>query len=278
MSRVQNKPFKSLDNQMIHLQNNKQIIFSNPDDEKRFLLDNNYYNVITCGKIKYAQSIDKGAHVYNVTDFKDWISYYQIDVKISCYLMPAMLDFEKKLNSRIAYFISEIMEERTAVPVIVKNRLNELIIGANIENLPLYSKKETWTYITKMSFGDMKKLLLCLDENKSNVVVMTYLNQILDGFKLKPHDLKSQIDELNNLRNQLFHFTPLNIFLSYGQTGKKPNIRFSNTRRKKAIDYVLSLRPNNDIRKELSDLYTCSDKFVKIKNTQLQKQLSDKIA
>ena len=51
------KHFKSLDEQIDYLHNNKNIEFQDREVAKNILLDCNYYNLISCSKIKFATNI-----------------------------------------------------------------------------------------------------------------------------------------------------------------------------------------------------------------------------
>ncbi|MDR1782004.1 MAG: Abi family protein [Bacilli bacterium] len=262
------KNFKSIDSQIKYLKESKNINFDNISNSRKILLDNNYYNIISCSKIKFVNGIRNGKHLYNKSNFRDWFDYYLKDIEVSNYLMKPLLDFERILNSRVSYYIGKIIEEDKYIDSNFKNDLSEIIYKADIKNLPKYNRHETWKYITKMEFGKMKKLIFFLDENKENNLLNNYLEKILLNLDLDKSKIKNQLNELNNLRNNLFHFTPLNIYICYGISGKKNNKKLTNTKRKKAINFILKKCPNKKIELIKEEFYKNSNKFIKIKNSQ----------
>ncbi|GAB2025991.1 hypothetical protein OfM1_20640 [Lactovum odontotermitis] len=60
------KPFKSLDEQIDYLEKTKAIIFSDKENAKVYLRDSNYFNVISCSKVRFAEKIENGCHVYSL--------------------------------------------------------------------------------------------------------------------------------------------------------------------------------------------------------------------
>jgi|GEM_PF-1017087 len=263
------KEFKTIDEQIELLQVQKHIEVTDVEKARQILLDNNYYNVISCSKIKYILTLTENKHNYETSNFDEWLEYYEKDVEVSQYLMAAMNEFEKNLNSRTAYYISEIIERNEQIEQSIKEDLARIITKSKVNGLERYCGVETWKYITKMEFGKMKQLIFYLFNHKDIPELSSYLDLILKDTDLQIGRLKNQIDDLNNLRNHLFHFTPLNIYISYGLTGKK-NKRLSNTRRKKAVSFIFNMKPNSQIKSYLSEFYNASDRFVKIKNSQLE--------
>ena len=68
---------------------------------------------------------------------------------------------------------------------------------------------------------------------------------------------------INHLRNNLVHFRPLNIYLTYGEGKKK---RLQNKNRKIIINAVLSASYNQNIKKIIDDIFINSDNFITMKN------------
>ena len=115
-----------------------------------------------------------------------------------------------------------------------------------------------------MTFGEMKQLLFWLNKNDK------YLYQkVTEGYSFlqtgKERKNKERINELNHLRNNLFHFRPLNIYLTYGE-GRSQWLQ--NKDRKLIINSVLNEDYSKDIKCIIGDFYKNSDSFVKIKNSQ----------
>jgi hypothetical protein len=177
--------------------------------------------------------------------------------------MEEMTNFERLLNSRTAYYVSYLVEENTLISQRIKSDIKKIIADSGVRNLPKYQSKETWKYITKMEFGKLKRLLFYLAKNQE---LKKYLKLITADTGVNINKLKNQINELHNLRNHLFHFTPLNIYISHGLAGRKGE-RLTNTRRKKAVDFIFNRKRNEEIKEYLLEFYNVSDKFIAIKNS-----------
>jgi len=249
------KPFKTLDEQISYLQDTKSIIFSDTEKAKQYLLDSNYFNVISCGKVKFAERIEKGCHVYSTHIFEEWQSYFEQDCTVSEYLMMSMIEFERIVNSRVAYFVSELF----ASDKLTADEKNSLILIIKHSD-SRFSGEESWKYITKMTFGETKKLLLWIEKNNKQGFKM-----IVREYDFLQQNIKRRLDDLNNLRNAIFHFTPLNIFLSYAY---RYNGKIDNRSRKEAMKFVISLKPHKDNEKIIDEIIQHSDKFVTLKNSQ----------
>ncbi len=252
------KQFKSLEAQINYLQDYKNIYFNNSKVSENTLLDSNYYNLVSCSKIKFAQSIEKGKHIYNKHSFQEWHEYFLTDCKVSEYLMGNLIEFERIINSRTAYYIGELINTQK-LGNREYNEVVQLIQDAEIKNLPDYLGKETWKYISKMTFGELKRLLFWLIDHKGET-----FNSIVSGYPyLRGHNVKDRLNDIVQLRNFIFHFTPINIYLAYAY---RHNGELDNTYRKATIRFIYKLNPDNgDIRESMKDIFQCSDNFIKIK-------------
>ena len=258
------KPFKTLDEQCEHLKKSKLVNIENSEDAKKVLLDANYYNIITCGKVRFAEDVVNREHIYEKSDFTEWEDYYKNDKALSNHLRSNVLNFELVLNSRTAYFISELMEtnnsnnnEKESIKQIIKASKN--VAGVDYTK---YIGYETWTFITKMTFGDTKKLVFWLLENKFDVY-----EKVIKGYTFldvqNVTKAKNRLNELNNLRNSLFHFTPLSIYLVYG---KKIKNKLNNSEKIKVTNWVYRLGGNQRYLNVLDNVIYHSKRFIKIKN------------
>ncbi len=254
------KQFKSLDEQIDYLHNNKNIEFRDRGIAKNILLDGNYYNLISCGKVKFAIDIKEKSHVYEKHDFDEWCDYFKIDCEVSEYLMSNIIEFERVINSRTAFYVSELIENNQLKPA-KKNEIIAQIKKAEVKNLPAYSGRETWKYITKMSFGETRYILNWLLENQKSV----FYKIVLGYDFLRTGNIKQNFSNIVDLRNTIFHFTPLNIYLGFA---KRNDGVFDNNYRKKAINFIFQLKPDTDKRVLLNGIMAHSDHFVKIKNSQ----------
>lgn len=258
------KPFKTPTQQITHLQTNKLIHFNDLKLSKKLLIDNNYYNVISCGKVRFATGVNDNFHTYDESNFNDWIAYFELDRKISNHLMQNILKLELVINSRTAHYVAELMEtakltefENEAIMQIIKARKE--VAGINFKN---YNGFETWTFITKMMFNDMKKLVFWLLENKYD-----YFLKIVDGYTFLQTDdhymIRRRLNEIHNLRNSLFHFTPLNIYLVYGKEIKG---RLRNDEKIKVAVWLYRLGGNQKGMVDLKAIIGHTKRFIRIKN------------
>ena len=256
------KEFKNLDEQLDYLHKEKNIYFQDRNLAKNILLDCNYYNLVSSGKIKFVVGISEEGHKYNPSQFDEWYKFFLYDCEVSEYLMNNLIEFERVINSRTSFYVGELIE-KNFLSKRQHNEIAEIIINANIENLDDYIGKETWKYISKMTFGKMKNILFWLLNNNRN----TY-NKIVLGYHFlesgSDTQIKNKINEIVLLRNYLFHFTPLTLFLVYsiGKGGK-----LYNRYRIKIVNFILSQNYNEDISEKLLSLILCSNNFIKIKNS-----------
>ena len=107
----ESKEFKVIDEQLEHLENNKSVRIHDREVACKVLFDSNYYNVVSCGKVKFAVGMVEKKHFYIESEFQEWIDYFEFDCKVSEYLMKNVIRIERTLNSRIAYCVSELVEK-----------------------------------------------------------------------------------------------------------------------------------------------------------------------
>lgn len=222
------KPFKTLDEQVEILKNRKNVIIDNNNEAKYFLLDNNYYNVISSTKIffSYDYCHKQKKHKYNQTHFNDWVDYYIKEQNLSYIVFRYIGLIEKQINSRLAYIVSKMIEDNVLDPkelIIIKNSIMKTIRKDCV--LPEYSFDETWVYITNFTFGNtgylIKKLKGLIRYRKKNKLdhgtLGNYLKAIL-SVKSNILMTASNLDYLIELRNYTGHNIPLNIFVTSGAT------------------------------------------------------------
>ena len=210
------KPFLTLAEQCRHLEDNKSVIIEDVEKAKETLYNTNYYNIVTCGKVKFATNVSSdNEHIYKNSYFEDWEKYFIQDCDVSEYLMRNLIRFERKLNSRVAYHISELIKQNT----LTSHAYNELMqIVKNNRAGKGYSGSKTWAHVTHLTFSETKNVLLSLHRHHENIY-----HKIVQEYsflrKKKRSQVEKQLNELINLRNNVFHFRPINIYLIYG---KKP--------------------------------------------------------
>ena len=250
-------------------------MFGNLELAKKQLLDINYYHLISCSKVRFAQSVNhEKKYVYSASNFDDWNEYFQKDVLVSEYLAKLMLSFERKINSRLANYISNGMEknqfnnhEKNEILRRIRRSRYSMDLETNNhernQHDGSYRGKETWRFVAKMTLGEIKGLLFWLFENKHELY-----QQVVTGYqgltfpKSEITKFKEKLDNIQELRNSLFHFRPLTIYLIYG---KGNNDKFNNKNRKKTVQWLFAQRYNDLVNPELNVLLDCTDRFMKIK-------------
>ena len=188
-----------------------------------------------------------------------------MDCRVSKHLMGNLIDFERTINSRISSHISSLMagnqlsnfEKNAVIQIIGQIRDRK---GVKFSN---YDGKETWLYIPKMTMGEMKELLFWLYEHKHEIY-----HEVVKGYRFLQNKnyAKKRFVEINRLRNNLFHFRPLNVYITHGSQNKG---KLNNKFRKDAVDFIYHLNRNQEIALELKEVFVNSDNYVKIKNSQL---------
>ena len=229
------------------------------------MYESNYYNIISCGKIKFATGRFDGKYLYEKSDFDEWQAYFQQDIQISKYLMNNLIDFERRLNSRVAYCIAELISN-TNLSSKDRNEIIELIQKVNKH----YDGQLTWQYIANMTLGEMKQILLWLEKKhpeiyKKCVAGFSFLNKkkkkVKSGRYVNLNEIR--LNEINHLRNNLFHFRPLSIYLTYG--GRVGYESFKNENRKDVVNFIFDLKKNREISTGMMDIINASDRFISIK-------------
>lgn len=265
------KQFKSLDDQLDYLHKEKQVYFQDKKSAKMILLNCNYYNLISCGKVKYALDIDKNSHKYNPCQFEEWHEYFLSDCRVSEYLMKNIIEFERVINSRTAYYLGKLIQsnpEDNFLSSDERNQIFNIIKSAEIKKLPVYSGEESWKYITKMTFGQIREVLFWLINNKLDVFKL-----IVKGYPFLNEDFSTvimRIDNIKLLRNHLFHFTPINIYLGFS---RRKDGTYRNKYRREAVNFIFNLSPDPIIKQELKSIIKNANKFNKLKNEDIKKQL-----
>jgi len=254
---TEEKHFLTLDAQCKHLIINKKIIINSQNQATDILLNNNYFNIISCSKIKFAKSINQNKnHIYNQTNFNEWTDFFDDDCKLSEHLMTCLIRMERKLNSRTAFYISELLESKN-LPERDSRRLIRKIQGHS--NYSNYDGKRTWEHITKKTFNELRNILKWLWNNNQRKVI----RKIINDFKFLHSNFLERLDELVNLRNSIFHFKPLSIYLVHGNSGSD----FSQYNvRKKVVEIVFYQNNCDSTKTVMVDIFRATKNFIGIKS------------
>jgi len=262
------KQYFDLDKQIVHLAIDKSVMFEHAEIKvaETMLRDYNYRNFVSCSKIKFAELIGSSLVMYKTASFKEWKSYFEMDGRVSKHLMGNLIDFERTINSRVSHHISQLMEnnllsnfERNVIIQIISQTKDRRDV-----NFSQYNGKETWIYVPKMTLGEMKELLFWLFKNKYAIyfeIVKEYM------FLHNKSNAKKRFDEINRLRNNLFHFKPINVYITHGSQSN--HRKLNNKYRKDAVKFILGLNRNRKTQFEVKQIFENSDNYVKIKNSQL---------
>ena len=256
------REYFDLDKQIVHLAIDKSVMFerSEIDIAKKMLRDNNYHNWASCSKIKFIELIGDSMIMYKTASFRDWKEYFEMDCHVSKHLMGNLIDFERTINSRVSHYISELMKS-DGLTNYEKNEI--ILIISQIRNrkdvkFSNYVGEATWLYIPKMTFGEMKHLVFWFYDNKRSVYF-----KVVEGYSFLNRNIKKRFDELNRLRNNLFHFVPLTLYLTQG----KSNGKFSNSERKKAVKWIFGIEGYQELRNDISEICFNADNYIAIKNS-----------
>lgn len=248
------KQFLPLEKQIESLRT-KQVTFDDASTAQQVLLDSNYYNLVSCSKAKFATGRDQtGKYIYTASTFTQWQTYFVTDCQLSEHLMKNILRFERTINSRTAYYVSELIAQKT-LSTHQTQGLIDLIRGR--DQTEKYNGAQTWKTITKKTFGELRAVIKWLWNNDQRMIVQ----KIFKGVDfLKSHTLQ-RLDELVNLRNTIFHFTPLTIYLVYGAT----NSRSVYSVRKTVIESMFYWESNELAKKQMTEVFRVTKKFNKAK-------------
>lgn len=206
--------------------------------------------------MKFANGrIASGRYNYNLSHFKDWGKYYKQDCSVSAHLMKNLLIFEKTINSRAAYYVSELMETGD-LTVVEATSLKETIKGH--QNRTKYDGERTWEHIARKTFGELRYIIKWLWKNKQKDI----LNNIFENYEFFDNHLMRKLDEIVNLRNNIFHFRPLNIYLVYGIKAKnRSNYHF----RTETVEYIFDLKQNKRVKVDMIEVMRATKRFNGIK-------------
>ena len=228
------KPFKTIDEQ-IDLMKSRNLSFVNEDKAKRYLLCNNYYNVINYYSKFFMDSTD---HYITGTTFDEISHVYYFDKEIKGIFFKAVLEIEKLFKSMIAYYFSEKHRENYAY-LIASNFKNDDIIKvtqmiATLSKIIWKAKKNKtpnsinhyikvhhnvplWVLINEMSFGQTIVFYEHMKDSEKNKVakkLSEFLSENIEipNIKLTPKYIISYLNNICEMRNIVAHG---NKFLGY---------------------------------------------------------------
>ncbi|WP_041137839.1 Abi family protein [Beduini massiliensis] len=222
------KPFKTIDEQCTLLCS-RNLTFTKTEDAKRFLLTNNYYNVVNCyGKF----FIDHGDVFIDGTNFNELTCVHYFDKEIKNILFKYIIEIEKRLKSIIAYYFSEA-HQGDPYPYLYTHNFNSnniLKVAPLISSLSNIIKKYStaltnnsikhyihvhksvplWIICNYMSFGQIVLFYKNMKRPEQNKVAKEFsaiLNESLgrNDIKLQVKHVISYLDNLLEIRNLVAH-------------------------------------------------------------------------
>jgi len=245
------------DDQLIHLVADKSMVIrhSHFDVVQKLFFDNHYFNFLSCSKIKQAEFFEPNLKLYKTATFEEWAAYFKMDKKASKHIVANLLDFELTINSRVSHLVSRLME-RDDLSNFHRNAIIQIISQTRNRKGVTFSKykgHQTWLYVPKMTFGELKQLAFWLHDNRRDIY-----DQVVEGYSFLNKHGKKRLDELNRLRNNLFHLVPLSVYLTTGTQ----NYAY----RKRAVKWVSKLGASQEMRKAVSEICGYADNYIEIES------------
>lgn len=201
------KPFKTIDEQ-IELLKSRGLYFIDEGKSKKFLLCNNYYNVINYYSKFFMIDTDK---YIPGTTFEEISNVYYFDREIKKYFFQATIDIEKCLKSLIAYYFSKAHGENYAYLDIHNFKNNDITktikLISSISNTLQKKKNENrsnsikhyvehhhqvplWVMINYLTFGQIVSFLELMLPEDSNKIAKTYSVFAMRALSLNPNEIR----------------------------------------------------------------------------------------
>lgn len=221
------KPFLELKDQ-INLLKSRGLVFDDDEEAQKYLLMNNYYNVINCYSKFFCINEDK--YLEN-TNFNEIIAVHIFDKEIKNILLKNIITVENYFRSILAYcyskklgnekfaYINEDNYERSHYYEYIKliKDLSGLIDNKFIESnnainhyITKHGELPIWVLCEFMTFGQTLGLFNCVTLNiKADVThkINDLINENLstNTIRLSTEQLHKILDNIKNIRNVAAH-------------------------------------------------------------------------
>lgn len=221
------KEFKTLDQQITLLQD-RGLVIDNIDKAKKYLLSNNYYNLIN-GYGKFFQ--DKENHFKKNTSFDEIYELYFVDKEIKQAIFDSILNVEHHLKSILAYRFAEkysdkryayldinsYSSEKTLKVSYTLSKLFRIInqnskkVGTPINHyVRVYDDVPIWVIVDYLDFGDLYSIIFNLPTNLQNNIALDlveFIKQNIPGYNeiFTPELMISMIKNIHEIRNVCAH-------------------------------------------------------------------------
>lgn len=270
------KPFKTLDEQ-IELLKNRNLIISDHEKAKSYLLEHSYYNVINVSSKFFKQ---QGSDLYiEGTTFEEIRAVHIYDSELKSIIFKNILTAEKHLKSSLAYRFGEKFKDITYAYLRTETYgdNNLLDTSKTISNLSSVIRSHLrtsyrnsikhyynnhndipmWVLINELSLGQTYYLFKNLDNQLKNMIARD-LNRFLEDnvsiqTTLEASTLEKYLINLKDIRNSvahdnvIFHYKAPNnmIYMSelhdeFGITPSEPKQNVFNT-----LLYLQTMLTNN---------------------------------
>ena len=222
------KPFKKIVEQIDQLKN-RDLTIKDEEKAKKYLLDNNYYNVINLYS-KILQS-SNNQYIANAT-FDEIIALHILDSEIKATLLKYLLQAEKHFKSIFAYYFSEsyrgeydylktesynsestleihrILSSVSKIIMKMKNSRNNNSIKHHINQ---YGTVPFWVIINELDLGTVKHMYIHSDSKVRNKVAKRLYEYMCENTnnaaytRLDPNTVDTVLHCINDLRNCCAH-------------------------------------------------------------------------
>lgn len=147
------KPFKTITEQIQYLESDKNMIITNKSLLEQTLIDNNYYRFINSTKLTLCEGFDEtGKHNYNSKSDIYWIECFEQELHERECILLETLQKENRLNSRLAYHLGLLVEEKF-LNEIERLKISELLNQTHAVKQDIFVRSnkdltEIWKYVS----------------------------------------------------------------------------------------------------------------------------------
>lgn len=220
------KPFKTLDEQ-IQLLRNRNLIINDEDYAKKYLLSNNYYNIIN-GYSKFFPM--DGENYTEGTTFEEVARLYLFDKELKQAFFKAIIDAESHLKSIFAYRFAESFpnksyaylniecysQEKTLSVISTISRISQIINrqqkfpeSSIYHYLQNHNEVPIWVLVNYLDFGELRNMVTSLNvrlQNKIAKDLCDFIKQNLSNVTTFPPEVMiSFVENINEVRNVCAH-------------------------------------------------------------------------
>lgn len=220
------KPFKTLDDQITLLES-RGLVIADKESAKRYLLSNNYYNIIN-GYSKYFPR--SGENYTNGTTFEEVTHLYLFDKDMREAFFRAILTAEAHLKASLAYRFAERFpnapyaylntasydSQKILSVANTISRLSNIIQHHQIHkgtSIYHYVKRHgdvpIWVLVNYLDFGEIRYMLASAQTTLQNAVAKDMREFILQHIPtasvLPPETMISFLENANDVRNVCAH-------------------------------------------------------------------------